>query len=175
MTKTGLPELEIQKLGANHDRAGFDCGIEPLNTFLKTQARQQAVRHLGQTFVAVTKAEPKRILGFYTLAAGSIRFEELSDKETKRLPKYPIPVCRLGRLAIDQSIQGRGLGALLLGHACQKAVQAAEAMGIAGVVVDAKDEKAKSFYEKHGFISFRDSPMKLWLPMTTIIQSLVER
>jgi GNAT superfamily N-acetyltransferase len=164
------PSWVIAPLGRSHDRASFDCGEPALNEFLRTLARQQQDKHVGRTFVAVAKPGAGKVLGFYTISAGSIRFETLPADLQKRLPRYPVPVARLGRLAVDRSMHGKGLGAALLRDALLRVARvAASDLGILGVVVDAKNAEAGKFYERFGFVPLADHPLTLIMLTRTIL------
>lgn len=157
--------IQITLLAAHHDRAGFDCGEPALNEFLRRLARQQAERGFNRTYVAVEN-EGSEILGFYSVSAGGVEFQHWPTE--LRLPRYPVPVARIGRLAVDQRWQGEGLGGLLLRHALQVSVALAEQIGLYAVVVDAKHVKAAAFYARFGFHPFQDSGLELFLPLATI-------
>ncbi len=118
--------------------------------------------------MAVSTDNPNIILGFYSLSASSIHFQELPHGLQKRIPRYPVPVALIGRLAVDKKYQKRGLGKDLLIDALKKSVEISKSFGIFGVMVDAKDKEAKKFYEYFGFVSFVDNPNKLILPLETI-------
>jgi GNAT superfamily N-acetyltransferase len=135
-------------LNLRHDVVSFDCGSEPLNDYLKHFAwiNQQAAA--ARTYVA---ARGKRVVGFYTLAFGSIAHEEASPRVRKGLARHPIPVMVLARLAVDRNEQGAGLGKGLLKDALLRTLQAAEIAGLRAFVVHAKDENAKTFYQRAGF------------------------
>ena len=149
----------IDPLSRRHDRKRFDCGEPALDDFIRQEARQQQDKHVGRTFVAVEPSE-ERVLGFYTLAAASIAFEHLPPDIRRRLPRYPVPAVRIGRLAVDSTMQGKGLGAALLRDALLRVVRVAEAdLGIVGVIVDAKNEAAKRFYESCGFVALPNHPL----------------
>jgi GNAT superfamily N-acetyltransferase len=165
-----IPAWFIEPLSRGHDRTSFDCGEPALNDFLRTLARQQQEKHVGKTFVATPEPGAKKILGFYTISAGSIRFEHLPDRVQERLPRYPVPVARLGRLAVDHSMHGRGLGAFLLRDALLRAARVASTeLGILRVVVDAKSDQARQFYERYGFVPLTDHPLTLMILTKTII------
>ncbi len=159
-------EFIIEPLDKSHQRENFDCGEISLNDFLRKYARQNAERGLGRTFVAVLPGE-KRVLGYYTLSSGSIAFDAVPEK----LPRYPIPVAHLGRLAVDSSMRGQGLGELLLIDALERTVIIAGDFGIYAVELFALTERAKQFYLKYGFVSLKDDDKHLYLPVKTIIQS----
>ncbi len=160
---------EIWKFESFHpelNRKKFDCGNESLNQYLKNYATQDIKRSLSYMCVAVSLEEPSKILGYYTFSAGSIAFEEFPSQ--KKLPKYPIPIARIGRLAVDVSVQRKGLGKDLLMDALHRAKRLASTeIGIAALIVDAKDENAKSFYIKYGFQSLK-RPLTLFISMGTI-------
>jgi GNAT superfamily N-acetyltransferase len=147
-----------------HERGEFSCGKAPLDAFLRTLVSQYEKRGLGKTFVAVER-DHKRVLGYYTLASGAVPFERLPRKAARKLPKHPVPVVLLARLAVDQSIQGKGLGALLLTDALKRSLDLSRKLGIHAVEVEAE---AKAFYEKVGFIPLLDTPLHLYLPLATI-------
>ena len=109
---------------------------------------------------------------YYTLSAGNIGFESLDPGLRERLPKYPIPVARIGRFAVDRTVQGQGLGRLLLKDGLLRITSLSTQIGITAVVVDAKHEKAKRFYQRFGFVEFQDAPLSLYLSLQTVLRSL---
>jgi len=157
----------IERLVASHEREGFSCGKAPLDDFLKTRAGQYERKGVGRTFIAVLHPS-KRALGYYTLAAGSIPFAHLPKPRAKKLPKHPVPVILLGRLAVDQSARRRGLGEYLLFDAFERCLAAAEEVGAYAVEVQAIDEEAQRFYKKYGFVQLADQPLHMFLPIETI-------
>ena len=154
---------DIEPLTARHDRAAFACGEPSLNDFLKRYARQNDERGLGRTYVAVIRDEP-RIYGYYTIASGAVSFDAIPEK----LPRYPIPVLHLGRLAVDEAAQGQRLGNILLLDALRRAVTLAGQVGIYGVEVNALNETAKTFYLKYGFTPLLDDALHLWISLKAI-------
>ncbi|MBE9006574.1 GNAT family N-acetyltransferase [Fortiea sp. LEGE XX443] len=155
----------IEPLG-KHDRTAFDCDVESLDRYFKQQAGQDVRRRVAAPFVLIEKSSGN-ISGYYTLSATSIKFSELPPEITKKLPKYPtVPVTLLGRLAVDQNHQQKGLGEMLLMDVLYRSLQS-EIATIA-VVVDAKDDVALSFYEHYNFIRFTDFSHRLFLMMETI-------
>ena len=160
--------IHITGLAEHHDRAGFDCDEPALNEFLRRLARQQAERGFNRTYVAV-EGEGSEILGFYSLSAGGVEFQHWPTG--LRLPRYPVPVARIGRLAVDQRRQGSGVGRLLLRHALQVSAALAEQIGLYAVVVDAKHAEAAAFYVRFGFQPFQDGGLGLLLPLATIRQA----
>ena len=156
----------VEPLDAQHNRSDFECGVEPLDRYLKQQASQDMRRRIAALFVLVDQ-DIHSIAGYYTLAATAIRLAELPPEITKKLPKYPlVPATLLGRLAVDQRYQGQGVGSFLLMDALRRSFNS-EIASMA-VVVDAKDDKARDFYEHHQFIPFPEQSQRLYLPMTTI-------
>lgn len=153
--------LSFELLNTDLNRFSFDCGEEALNHYLKHFAYQDMERELARTFIVRKKKEYK-ILGYYTLASGAVDLKNLPASLLKKLPKYPIPVARLARLAIDKQEQSKGYGELLLMDALYRTSVAAENMGIYGIVIDAKHEKAKQFYQRYGFQSSSLNPLTLF-------------
>lgn len=160
--------VAIQLLDTRHRREGFDCGDVALNEFLLRQAGQQQRRGFGKTYVAVA-ADGATVVGFVTVSAGQIATTSLPAQS--KLPRYPAPILRIGRLAVDARHQGKGIGQDLLAFALRLAVEFSQRVGLYAVVVDAKHDKAKAYYLKLGFIACADSPLCLYLPVATIEQS----
>jgi ribosomal protein S18 acetylase RimI-like enzyme len=163
----------IELLAKSHDRDGFDCGSEPLNLYLKQTARQHAERGISRTFVLVDEdaPEPKPIVGFFTLNLCQVKSESLTAAEAKKLPRDVAGV-RLGRLARAKEYKGQGIGEVLLVAAMKKFVEIFNVAGGIGLFVDAKDQKAKEFYERYGFVSMPSSELQLFLPVRTIQEAL---
>jgi GNAT superfamily N-acetyltransferase len=161
----------IERLHASHERDAFCCGKGALDEFLKTRAGQYERKGIGRTFVAVLH-DSKRVLGYYTLAAGAIPFANLPKPQSKKLPKHPVPVILLGRLAVDQTARRRGLGEYLLFDAFERCLAAAEEVGAYAVEVQAIDEEAQRFYKKYGFVQLPDQPLRMFLPIETIRRGL---
>lgn len=153
--------LIFELLNPDLNRINFDCGEEALNHYLKNFARQDMTRELARTFIIRQKRE-YNILGYYTLSSGAVDLKDLSSSQLKKLPKYPIPVARLARLAVDKQEQSKGYGELLLIDALYRASLAGENIGIYGMVIDAKHEKAKQFYQRYGFQSISLNPLILF-------------
>jgi len=131
---------------SRHERTGFHCGQPALDEFVRSLVTQYEKRRLGKTFVAVRSSSPD-VLGYYTLAAGSVAFQNLPTPSAKKLPKHPVPSVLLARLAVGQSMQGQGLGEALLMDALQRASQLSKSLGIHAVEVVAIDQRAQAFYE----------------------------
>lgn len=159
----------IVRLTRSHDRSQFRCGLPSLDTFLRELASQYEKRNLGRTYVLVPDDEA-RVLGYYTLASGAIAFETLPAG--RNLPRHPIPVILLGRLAVDTSVRGQGLGERLLLDALSRCLDLAEPLGIHAVEVHAIDGAAEAFYRRYGFAALRDDPHHLYLPLRHVRSAL---
>ncbi len=162
--------METKPLDKLQDRASFDCGVEPLNDYLKKYALQNQKKDAARTYVVTT--EENRIVGYYTLVFGSVLFEEATAEISAGLGKYPISVILLARLAIDVSEKGKGLSKALMRDALLRAVRASEIAGLRAVLVHAKDETAKNFYEKLGFQPSPHNEFHLFLKISDIRASL---
>jgi GNAT superfamily N-acetyltransferase len=156
----------IEPLNAVHDRKNFACGVATLDDYLAERATQDIKRRIGNCFVAVT--DEKQIAGYYTLAATSIPLTDIIDADARKLPRYPlIPAALIGRSAIDLRYHGMKLGGALIIDAAKRAATSDAA--IYAMIVDAKGEKAKAFYEHFGFVSFRSRSFSLYLPLATLL------
>ena len=170
--------IKLEPLTGHHDRSGFDCGVEVLNTWLQQTALQHQAKGVSRSFVAVSADEAElqswaqsgfmldasSILGFYALSSAFVLTDDPPAKQAKRHSRQ-IPVTRLGRLATRADMQGQGLGQLLLADAVNRASTAAQAVGSAGLLVGAKNEAVARFYQRYGFIPGADQPLKLFLPL----------
>ena len=170
--------LVTEPLGRDHDRAAFRCGRPSLDRYLQAQARQDGVRRVGQTFVAVeTGAEaPKPVVGYYTLIASSVELAELPPEQRRVLPRYPhVPVGLIGRLAVASARQGRRIGEFLLMDAMRRVLEVSEQMGICMIVVDALDDDAARFYARYGFVGLPATPNRLFLPLAVFEREFSKR
>lgn len=167
-----MPDWRQKPIGRHHDRKGFDCGAPDLNEYLNRYARQNHKSGGAKTFVAVSAAEPARILGYYSISPGAIEFARVPANLTKNLGRYEVPVFRLGRLAIDLSVQGKGFGGDLLLAAGERALAVAAEVGGVALAIDAKDEKAVRWYERFGAVALLDDPLKLILPLVVIADAI---
>lgn len=157
----------VEELGPDHDRSAFACGHPSLDEFLRQYASQNQKTGISRTFVAVKSGE-RAVRGYYSLAAGSVSLESLTEAQRKHLPRYPVPVAHLGRLAVDVSVQGQGLGAFLLMDALERVDRANRSLGIHAVEVVAIDDAARRFYVKYGFTELRDDPHHLLISMKKV-------
>jgi predicted N-acetyltransferase YhbS len=146
-TSIGPPE----KLSATHDLSAFDCGEPALDNWLRRRAQQNEMSGASRTFVVCAG---KKVVGYYTLAAGAVTHGVMPD---------PVPVIVLGRLAVDRTFHGQGVGSGLLRDAILRVVGAAEIAGIRAILVHAISEDAKRFYEKHGFVASPADPLTVMI------------
>ncbi|MBS0398253.1 MAG: GNAT family N-acetyltransferase [Proteobacteria bacterium] len=146
-----------------HDRNSFDCGIPELNDYLKRLAEQHRRKGVSTPFVLVDTDAPNEILGYYCLSAAQVDAAALHESDRKKLPRYPVPCFRLGRLAIRKDRHGQGIGKLLLACAVDRCLKARSDVAAYALIVDAKGENARQFYEHYGFVAFSDEPMTLYL------------
>ena len=161
-------DLVITPLGDQHDRKTFDCGETSLNQYLNRYANQDIPRRVNRVFAASPPGEPRLVIGYHSLSTGSLAAGDLPAKFRRRLPRYPVPVVLLDRLAVAKSQQGKGLGGILIANALQRIALASQVMAVYGVVVDALNERATAFYQRFGFIRLPGQRLKLFLPMETV-------
>ena len=161
-----------EPVGRHHDRKSFDCGVEDLSIYLSRYARQNHESGGAKTFVAVSPAAPARVLGFYTISPGAIAFADVPGALTRKLGRYDVPVFRLERLAVDRSVQGRGLGGDLLLAAGVRALAVASEVGGVALAIDAKDRSAVRWYERFGAVPLLDDPLKLILPLAAVTEAV---
>lgn len=148
-----------------YDRSAFNSGSEALDRYFRERVTQDVKRRVTACFVALSRDD--RIAGYYTLSSASIHLGDLPAKLTKKLPRYPsIPAVRMGRLAVDQTFQGQGLGGALLVDAFIRVIRSE--IAAYALIVDAKDKKAANFYRHHGFIETISNPLILFLPLATV-------
>ena len=155
----------VAVLDATHDRASFDCGIEALNAYLRQYAQQNQKKGIVRNYVTCRGA---RVVGYYSLAYGSVSQTDAPPLLSKGIGKYPIPLMILARLAVDVSEKGQGLGNALLKDAILRTLQAAEIAGLKAIFVQAKTGEARKFYEKHGFIPSPNDPLHLFFPLDAL-------
>ncbi|MGF1615985.1 MAG: GNAT family N-acetyltransferase [Gammaproteobacteria bacterium] len=161
-------DLVIAPFSKKHDRKNFDCGEFSLNQYLDRYANQDIRRRVSRVFVASPPGEPRRVIGYCSLSASSLTAAALPEGFRRWLPKYPVPVALLGRLAIDKSHRGKGIGAILIADALQRVALASQMIAVYAVVVDALNDGAADFYLQFGFIRLPGKSLKLFLPMKTI-------
>lgn len=158
--------LEEQALDpGRHDRAGFHCGVPELDDYLLRFAAQHQRKGISTVFVLVDSTAPGLVLGYYTLSAAEVDAAELCEADRRKLPRYPVPCFRMGRLACRADRQGEGLGRMLIACAVDRCLQARKQVAAYALIVDAKDAHAAAFYRHYGFVAAADSPLTLYLPL----------
>lgn len=148
---------------STHDRNGFDCGVPELNDYLKRLAEQHRRKGVSTSFVLVDTDAPGEVIGYYCLSAAQVDAAELRESDRRKLPRYPVPCFRLARLAVRKDRSGRGMGKLLLACAVDRCLKARKDVAAYALIVDAKDENARRFHERYGFVAFVTAPMTLHL------------
>ncbi|MFS8977485.1 GNAT family N-acetyltransferase [Cupriavidus necator] len=145
-------------------RTQFHSGNELLDRYFRETVSQDIRRRVAACFVATSS--DGSIAGYYTLASASVLLDKLPASIAKKLPRYPtLPAVRLGRLAVDKTHRGKGLGGALLADALERAIRAE--IAAYALLVDAKDDAAAAFYKHHGFIALPESPLTQFLPLAT--------
>lgn len=150
-----------------HERTHFDCGVPVLNEWLLTKVSQFEKKDLARTYVLVQNGNVI-VKGYYALSNHTVIYDALPEEQAKGLPRIDVPVVLIGRLAVDLSAQGQGLGEFLLIDALRRAEYLANRIGIRAVEVDAINESARKFYEKYGFVSLTDDARHMFLPVHVI-------
>ena len=153
-----LPAWREMAIAKFHDRDGFDCGQDDLNTFLAKYARQSHDRGISKTYVAVDAADLRTVFGFYSLSPAQIELDRVPPEARPKGSRYPRGGFRLGRLAVSTSLQGQGLGGQLLVSAATRCMRASTEIGGTALLIDAKDEQAAAWYALYGAIPVRDTP-----------------
>ena len=167
-----LADWREEAIAKRHDREAFDCGEPALNDFLRRHARQNHEKGAAKTFVAVSKSDGKTILGFYSLCPASARYASSPEIVRKGLARHDVPAFRLGRLAVDRSVQGQGMGGQLILAAGRRCLLAAMEVGGVAMLVDAKNDRAAQWYASYGAIPLADAPLSLILPLATMQKAL---
>jgi GNAT superfamily N-acetyltransferase len=154
--------FRIEKLRRDHAVDDFDSGREELNRFLIRYAFPNQQAGASQTYVGLSGNE---VIGFYTLVVGQVAYEDAPERLTKGLARHPVPIMLLARLAVSTGWQGRGAGAGLLKDGMRRTLQAADIAGIRAFGVHAKDDEARTYYERFGFIASPSDPFHLFVLM----------
>jgi GNAT superfamily N-acetyltransferase len=164
--------LRIELLDGAHRRDGFDCGHDALNDFLRRMAGQQQRRGFGKTYVALADGGAD-VIGFITVSVGQVEARALPAP--LKLPRHPVPMLRIGRLAVDKRHQGKGIGQDLLAFALHLALEFSGRVGLYAVVVDAKDVQAAGFYRRLHFEPTLDDALCLFLPLARLAKTRAGR
>jgi GNAT superfamily N-acetyltransferase len=167
-----VPAWHEEAISKSHDRTGFDCGDADLNEFLQRFARRSHDLGGAKTFLAIDDADNRTVLGFYSLAPGSLSFAETPEDVRKGLARHDVPAFRLARLATDLRMQGHGLGGQLIAAAGRRCLRAAAEVGGVMLIIDAKSERAALWYASYGALPLQDQPLTLVLSLATLEKDL---
>lgn len=165
---TDYSQLVIKALDPTHDRPGFRCGVHALDAYVVKQAKQHIKRRISRVFVATLPETPIEVTAYDTLSALSIELSQLPPVLSRKLPRHPVPAALIGRLAVNQSAHGQGIGRMLLIDAIKRTLSVSTEIAIYAVVVDAIDGPAQRFHEQFGFTSLSVDSARLWLPLKSI-------
>jgi len=155
-----------------HDRTRFDCGEEALNAFLRRHARKSHEQGGAKTFLAIDDGDGESILGFYSLGPASVSYQRTPQIVKRGLARYEVRVFRLARLAVDHSVQGRGLGGQLLLAAGRRCLLVASQVGGVALLIDAKNPRVAGWYAGFGAVPLLDAPLSLLLSLKTVHAAL---
>ncbi|TMA85779.1 MAG: GNAT family N-acetyltransferase [Deltaproteobacteria bacterium] len=162
--------IRFELLSRRHDRRGFTSGVPALDDWFQKRATQDQRRHVAQVFLAV---DEQGIVGFYSLSMFTLALESLPHQLAQKLPRYEaIPAALIGRLARHERAKGSGIGDLLVADAVRRVLAAAQSVAAYAIVVDAKDDRGRRFYESHGFILLPSRPNRLFLLTETAAAAL---
>jgi len=167
-----LPAWHEEAIAKTHNRKGFDCGDVEMNAFLQRFARQSHEQGAAKTFCAVADEQADRILGFYSLAPSSIKYEAVPAAMTRGLARHNVPGFLLARLAVDKSVVGRGLGGQLLLAAALRCIRVTEEVGGVLFIIEAKSERTANWYTGYGAEPLADRPLTLVMPLATFAGAL---
>lgn len=168
MTSSPNP-FTLVLLEKQHDRKSFDCGSEPLNTYIKQYALQNQKRDVARNYVILLE---DKVVAYYSLIYGGVVAQDMPEE--MRIGQYQVPIMLIGRMGVDKSQKGKGLGHAMLQDAALRAVQAANIAGLRALFVHAKDDTARAFYEHHGFISCPSDPLHMFFPLEIIRRTMLQ-
>jgi GNAT superfamily N-acetyltransferase len=170
-----LPVWHEEPIAKTHNRKQFDCGQADLNDFLAKHARQAHDSGASKTYVAVDDNDGATILGFYTLSPAQIDFT-LTPEPARPSGggRHPIGGFRLGRLAVSETVQGRGLGGQLLVAAARRGILVSAPVGGTLLLIDAKDQRAADWYKSYGALEIPKAPLSLVLPYAVLIDAMAQ-
>lgn len=163
---------EDMALAKSHDRAAFDCDDPDFNEYLKRYARQNHESGSSKCFIAISPTAPTRVLGYYTLSPACLAYSRVPESAKKGLAHYDVPVFRLGRLATDKAVQGRGLGGAPIIRAGERCMRVAQEVGGVALLIDAKDGRVAQWYGEFGAKPLLDAPLSLVLPFATVADAV---
>lgn len=163
--------FRIEKLARHHAVDDFDCGQESLNRFLSRHALSNQLANAAQTYLGLADDV---VIGYHTLVVGEVAYDDAPERLKKGLARYPVPIMLLARLAVDYRWQGKGIGSGLLKDAMRRSLQAADIAGVRALIVHAKDESAKSFYQHFDFLPSLTDPLHLYLLIRDLHRAIGE-
>ncbi len=159
-------DVVLEPLGRQHDRSRFSCEQAELDDWFRRRAGQDERRNIARVFVAVDSE--LGVIGVYSLSSFKLDFDDLPEEIARKLPRYDgVPAALIGRLARDIRVRGKGVGELLVADAVRRILSAAQSLAVFAIMVDAKDERAATFYERFGFRCFPLRPNQLFLLAST--------
>lgn len=164
-----VPPWHEEAIAKAHDRNSFDCGDPQMNMFLKRFARQSHEQNAAKTFCAMADDNSNRILGFYTIAPSAVAHERVPAQLTRGLARHDVPGFKLARLAVDLAVSGQGLGGQLLAAAALRCLRVAGEGGGVLLIIDAKGERAASWYASFGAEPLEGNPLTLVMPLVTFV------
>jgi GNAT superfamily N-acetyltransferase len=167
-----LPAWHEEPILKKHDRKSFDCGDPPINDFLQRYARQSHESGAAKTFLAIENAGSKAILGFYSLAPGSLSYADTPETVRRGLARHDVPGFRLARIASDLRWQGQSLGGQLLAAAARRCLRAAVEVGGVVLIIDAKNDRAARWYTNYGAVRLNNRPLTLVMSLATFAAHL---
>lgn len=167
-----LPAWHEEGITRKHDRKSFDCGDAELNDFLQRYARQSNDLGGAKTFLAIDDADNKTILGFYSIAPGSLSYADTPEIVRRGLAQHDVPGFRLARIATHLSVQGQGLGGQLIGAVGRRCLRVAGEVGGVVLIIDAKNDRAANWYASYGAMPLQDKPLTLVLALATLEREL---
>ena len=152
-------------LEKTHDYLDFDCGKEPLNTFLVRHALANQANDSARTFVGL---HGNRVVGYYSLAVSAVLYEEAPERMAKGLARHPVPILLMARFAVDKDFQGKGIGTGLFKDALKRCLNISREAAVRAFMVHAKDEEAKALYQRYGMLECPVNPFHLYFLMKDI-------
>lgn len=161
-----------EAINRSHNRKLFDCGEPELNEYLIKFARKNHESGGAKTFVAVSAASKNQVLGYYSVCPASLNYAQTPEIVRHGLGRYDVPVFRLGRLAVDKTVQGKGLGGQLLIASGMRCLRVASQVGGVALLIDAKNERAAKWYASYGAIALADAPLALVLPFSILTKTI---
>ncbi len=161
-------QVVIESLNPTHNRPGFRCGIDALDAYFAKQARQDIKRRISRVFVATLPEVPTEVIAYYTLSALSIELKQLPPALSRKLPRHPVPAALIGRLAVNDSAKGHGIGKMLLVDAIKRTLSVSTEIAVYAMVMDANNTDAQRFYEQFGFTRLSIDKARLFLPLQSV-------